>query len=106
MEAPIVVAKGDGYLAQEILYQAEHGMIIAESTLLAQMLYDQCNIGQAIPENMCPEMDDMLAELCVVKDVVDHCTDALENQLNPQQSSYARTRRRRSSRSSIRISLD
>lgn len=50
-EAPFVVAKGVDFVAQKIKYIAkENDVIMVENRPLARSLYDQAQIGQAIPE--------------------------------------------------------
>jgi flagellar biosynthetic protein FlhB len=53
MAAPQVIAKGAGYVAQRIREIARsHGVLIMEEKPLAQLLYRQVEIGQAIPESL------------------------------------------------------
>ena len=50
MRAPVVVAKGQNWLAQRIRQVAErHGVPIVENPPLAQALYKSCEIGSEIP---------------------------------------------------------
>jgi flagellar biosynthetic protein FlhB len=59
-DAPVVVAKGQDYLALKIKEVArEHGVFIVENKPLAQMLYKSTDIGQAIP----PELFHAVAEV-------------------------------------------
>lgn len=59
-DAPIVIAKGEDYLAQKIKEVAkEHSIEIVENKPLARMLYANVDIGQAIP----PELYQAVAEV-------------------------------------------
>ncbi len=59
-DAPIVLAKGEGYLAQRIKDVAkEHSIEIVENKPLARMLYHNVDIGQAVP----PELYQAVAEV-------------------------------------------
>lgn len=59
-DAPIVVAKGEDYLAQRIRETAkEHHIEIVENKPLARMLYANVDIGQAVP----PELYQAVAEV-------------------------------------------
>ncbi len=50
--APIVVAKGKGYLAEKIIEVArKHDIIIEENPLLAESLYN-VEVGEEIPEEL------------------------------------------------------
>lgn len=58
--APVVLAKGEDYLAQKIKEAArEHGIEIVENKPLARMLYANVDIGQEIP----PELYQAVAEI-------------------------------------------
>ncbi len=60
IDAPVVLAKGEGYLAQRIKDVArEHNVHIVENKPLARMLYHNVDIGQAIP----PELYQAVAEV-------------------------------------------
>lgn len=62
MEAPEVVAKGQGYLAQKIKELArEHGVEVIENKPLAQSLYKSVEVGQAIPEDLFQAAAEILA---------------------------------------------
>ncbi len=53
MQAPFVVAKGAGVLAEKIREIArEHGIPVIENKPVAQSLYKLVEIGQTIPENL------------------------------------------------------
>ncbi len=59
--APIVVAKGQDYLAQKIKeVAAEHKITIVENVAVARALYAACEIGQAIPAGMYQAVADIL----------------------------------------------
>jgi flagellar biosynthetic protein FlhB len=60
IDAPMVIAKGEGYLAQRIKDVAKENSIhIVENKPLARMLYHNVDIGQAIP----PELYQAVAEV-------------------------------------------
>lgn len=59
-DAPIVLAKGENYMAQRIKEVAkEHSIEIVENKPLARMLYHNVDIGQAVP----PELYQAVAEV-------------------------------------------
>ena len=59
-KAPVVLAKGEDYLAQKIKETArEHHVEIVENKPLARMLYANVDIGQEIP----PELYQAVAEV-------------------------------------------
>lgn len=60
VDAPVVIAKGEGYLAQRIKDVArENSIHIVENKPLARMLYHNVDIGQVIP----PELYQAVAEV-------------------------------------------
>ncbi len=60
VDAPVVLAKGEGYLAQRIKEVArENNIYIMENKPLARMLYHNVDVGQAIP----PELYQAVAEV-------------------------------------------
>ena len=62
MQAPRVIAKGAGYVAQRIREIARsHGVPIMENKPLARMLYQQVDVGQAIPESLYRAVAEVLA---------------------------------------------
>ncbi len=62
MAAPMVVAKGEGYIAQKIKEIAkEHDIAMVENKPLAQTLYKTVDIGQAIPANLYKAVAEVLA---------------------------------------------
>lgn len=62
--APVVLAKGVDNLALKIREKArEHGIPIRENRALARALYDQVEIGEAIPETLYQAVAAMLAQL-------------------------------------------
>ena len=66
--APIVIAKGEDYLAQKIKEVAKDNDIeIVENKPLARMLYANVDIGAEIP----PELYQVVAEILVFVDAVD-----------------------------------
>ncbi|MCM8901201.1 flagellar biosynthesis protein FlhB [Caldicoprobacter algeriensis] len=61
-DAPVVVAKGQDYLALKIKEVAKkHGVYIVENKPLAQMLYKSTEIGQAIPPELFRAVAEVLA---------------------------------------------
>jgi flagellar biosynthetic protein FlhB len=66
--APIVVAKGQGHLAQRIKAVArEAGVPMVENVPLAQALYKTVEIGEAIPANLFEAVAEVLAYLIRLK---------------------------------------
>ena len=60
--APIVVAKGEDYLAQKIKETArEHDVEIVENKPLARMLYANVDVGEQIPEELYQTVAEILA---------------------------------------------
>ena len=61
-DAPLVVAKGVDFVAQKIKYIAkENEVVMVENRPLARALYDQTEIGQAIPEEFFKAVAEILA---------------------------------------------
>lgn len=62
MNAPKVVAKGAGIVAEKIKEIArEHGITVVENKPLAQILYRTVDIGKEIPENLYKAVAEILA---------------------------------------------
>lgn len=62
MEAPVVVAKGEGYIAAKIKEKAQElGLEIVENKPLAQALNQTTEIGQAIPVELYQAVAEVLA---------------------------------------------
>lgn len=62
MEAPVVVAKGVDFVAQKIkMIAKEHEIMTVENRPLARSLYDQVEIGEAIPEEFFKAVAEILA---------------------------------------------
>ncbi len=62
MDAPIVVAKGAGYLAQRIKELArEHGVVVIENKFVARTLYKLVDIGREIPSDLYRAVAEILA---------------------------------------------
>jgi flagellar biosynthetic protein FlhB len=62
MNAPKVVAKGQGYIAARIRQIAiEHGIPILERKPLARALYKMCRVGQEVPEEYFSAIAEILA---------------------------------------------
>ena len=61
-DAPLVVAKGVDFVAQKIKYIAkENEVVMVENRPLARALYDQTEVGQAIPEEFFKAIAEILA---------------------------------------------
>lgn len=68
MDAPAVIAKGMDYVALKIKGIAEeHGIIMMENKPLARALYDQVEIGQAIPADLFQAVAEVLAYVYKLK---------------------------------------
>jgi flagellar biosynthetic protein FlhB len=68
MSAPVVVAKGQGHLAQRIKTIArESGVPMVENVPLAQALYKTVDVGEAIPGNLFEAVAEVLAYLVRLK---------------------------------------
>ncbi len=66
--APVVLAKGRGYLAQRIKELArEHGVTIVEEPPLARSLYKLAVVGEAIPEELYQAVAQVLAFVWRIK---------------------------------------
>ncbi|MET3697969.1 flagellar biosynthetic protein FlhB [Bacillus oleivorans] len=62
LDAPYVVAKGVDFVAQKIKFIAkENDVTLVENRPLARALYDQADIGQAIPEEFFQAVAEILA---------------------------------------------
>jgi flagellar biosynthetic protein FlhB len=62
MAAPIVVAKGAGFIAERIKeVAAEHGVMIVENKIVARTLYQLVEIGRAVPEELYRAVAEILA---------------------------------------------
>ncbi|TCL66560.1 flagellar biosynthetic protein FlhB [Hydrogenispora ethanolica] len=62
MAAPVVVAKGEGFIAQKIKEIAKaHDVSVVENKPLAQTLYKTVEIGEAIPANLYKAVAEVLA---------------------------------------------
>jgi len=62
MAAPIVVAKGQGYLAERIrTLAAEHGVPIVEKKPLARALYQTVKVGHPVPTDLYEVVAEILA---------------------------------------------
>jgi flagellar biosynthetic protein FlhB len=71
--APVVVAKGQGHLAQKIKAVArEHGVPMVENVPLAQALYKTVEVGEAIPGNLFEAVAEVLAYLIRLKQLTLH----------------------------------
>jgi len=67
-DAPIVVAKGEGYIALKIKETArEHNVQIVENKELAQTIYKTVDIGEAIPPELYQAVAEILAFVYNVK---------------------------------------
>lgn len=62
MEAPVVIAKGERLIAQQIKKIArEHGVPLVENVALAQALYKSCAVGQLVPPELYKAVAEVLA---------------------------------------------
>lgn len=62
MDAPRIVAKGTDYIAQKIkLIAKENDVIMVENRPLARAMYDQVEIGDAVPEEFFKAIAEILA---------------------------------------------
>ena len=62
MEAPMVLAKGERLVAQQIKKVArEHHVPMVENRPLAQALFKACEVGQAVPQEMYKAVAEVLA---------------------------------------------
>ena len=62
MDAPVVIAKGQDYMAAKIREIAdEYGIMIVENPLLARTLYNSVEIGQEVPEELYHAVAEVLA---------------------------------------------
>lgn len=68
MDAPKVVAKGTDFVAQKIkLIAKEHDVIMVENRPLARAMYDQVEVGQAVPEEFFKAIAEILAYVYRIK---------------------------------------
>lgn len=68
MDAPTVVAKGTDFVAQKIkLIAKEHDVVMIENRPLARAMYDQVEIGQAVPEEFFKAVAEILAYVYRIK---------------------------------------
>jgi len=68
MDAPRVVAKGTDFVAQKIkMIAKEHDVIMVENRPLARAMYDQVEIGQAVPEEFFKAVAEVLAYVYRIK---------------------------------------
>ena len=62
MEAPVLVAKGSGFIAHKIReLAASHGVPVVENKPLARVIYDTMEIGDEIPEHLYKAIAEVLA---------------------------------------------
>lgn len=62
MAAPVVVAKGEGFIAQKIKeIAAANDVVLVENRPLAQAIYKTVDIGESIPENLFQAVAEVLA---------------------------------------------
>ena len=68
MDAPKVVAKGTDFVAQKIkMIAKEHDVIMVENRPLARAMYDQVEVGQAVPEEFFKAVAEILAYVYRIK---------------------------------------
>ncbi|HEX7065307.1 MAG TPA: flagellar biosynthesis protein FlhB [Bacillales bacterium] len=71
MDAPVVIAKGVDYVAQKIKEIAKkHNVVTMENRPLARALYQQAEIGRAIPEDFFKAVAEILAYVYRLKNKV------------------------------------
>jgi flagellar biosynthetic protein FlhB len=71
MTAPVVVAKGQGHIAQRIkLIAREHGVPMVENVPLARALYAEAEVGAVIPAALFEAVAEVLAYLIRLKQLV------------------------------------
>ena len=62
MGAPIVVAKGAGYVAEKIReIGRQHGVMIVENKLVARTLFKLVEVGREVPEDLYRAVAEILA---------------------------------------------
>ncbi len=68
MDAPRVIAKGTDFVAQKIkMIAKEHDVIMVENRPLARAMYDQVEIGDAVPEEFFKAVAEILAYVYRIK---------------------------------------
>ncbi|OCS87689.1 flagellar biosynthesis protein FlhB [Caryophanon tenue] len=68
MDAPIVIAKGTDFVAQKIkLIAKQHDVVMVENRPLARSMYDQVEIGQAVPDDFFKAVAEVLAYVYRIK---------------------------------------
>ena len=71
MSAPVVVAMGQGHVAQRIKAIArEHGVPMVENVPLAQALFHSCDLGDTVPPHLFEAVAEVLAYLIRLKQLV------------------------------------
>ena len=71
MSAPLVVAKGQGFMAQRIRAIArDHGIPTVENVTLARALYAEAEVGDVIPGALFEAVAEVLAYLIRLKQLV------------------------------------
>jgi flagellar biosynthetic protein FlhB len=71
MNAPVVIAKGQDFIALKIREVAkQHGIILMENKPLARALYDRVEIGESIPEDLFKAVAEVLAYVYRLKGVM------------------------------------
>lgn len=70
MDAPVLVAKGEGFVAEKIKELArEHNVPLVEDKPLARMLFKHVKLGELIPEKMYKAVAEVLAYVYKLKKV-------------------------------------
>lgn len=68
MDAPRVVAKGTDFVAQKIkMIAKEHDVVMVENRPLARAMYDQVEVGNAVPEEFFKAIAEILAYVYRIK---------------------------------------
>ncbi len=73
MGAPVVVAKGAGYVAEKIReIGRQHGVMIVENKLVARTLYKLVEVGREVPEDLYRAVAEILAFVYRVRGKLPH----------------------------------
>lgn len=79
MAAPVVVAKGAGYVAERIRELARHhGVAVVEHKVVARTLYKLCEVGKEIPADLYRAVAEILAFVYRAKGLTPAHADARE----------------------------
>lgn len=111
MAVPIVVTTGVMGMDEEIQEFIECGTAVVESKWLTNMLFDHCEIGQSIPEELYFDVAAILSSVYQLNGIVDRITTMLAGEWEPVQRTYGQTHERHTggtslARPGVRVSLD